>query len=201
MSYHIFPCAGRENFLKRRNHLPDGALKPIDPKGSLSMLNSGWNDPVMLPLSTTRHLLPPTEAHWDSPTVNVLPSADTAELKSVLAGSSRGFGSSGSSVAPRPMMPRTPLQSMGKNRARSEHWFSDPIHGVFTNQVPDIKDRYATVNRSVFNQRPGVQVNPVSPRVQERLNMSLAGIPAPNEHAKPHLGRSHHCWERINGPI
>lgn len=189
MSHHIFPCAGRENFLTRRNWDRNKLLEPLS---DTSVVNSGWNDPVFVPLSPRLPSMR-TEARWESPTVNVLPSA---EVKPMTA---RPFGATKPLARPLPSLPRTPLQSMG---ARSEHWFSDPIHGVFVNCVPEVDGRWTTSNRNVFRQRDGVTNSGVSSRVMERIANASNGSLQTTEHdfAKPHLSRSQHCWERVNGP-
>lgn len=138
MSHHFFPSAGRENYMTRRRRYPDGLLKPLQaPRGvaSTSTMNSGWNDPVILSLPHVDPLLPLSEreTQWASPTVNVLPSA-VSELEAI----SRPFGSVQQKTRRLPELPRTPLQSMGH---RSEHWYSDPIHGVFFSCVPEIEGR------------------------------------------------------------
>lgn len=177
MSYHFYPCGGRENFLKKGRQYSPQLLAPMDP-GKMSTVNSGWNDPVLMKLPFVDHR---NEPKWDSPTVNVLPSADSAR-----ALSARPFGSTKKPQLdnPPPMLPRTPLQSTG---ARSEHWYSDPIHGVFTNQVPEAKNRWTTSNRSVFRPRDGVQNSGVSARVLERLQASSNGSVSPSEHAKAYV--------------
>ena len=84
---------------------------------------------------------------------------------------------------------------------RSEHWYSDPIHGVFVNCVPEVTGRWTTSNRNVFCARDGVQPGEVSSRVLERIATANNGTLASSGHgfAKPQLSRSRHCWERING--
>ena len=165
MSHHIFPSAGREAFLSRRQRFPDGCLlAPI--KGAptaTSMLNSGWNDPVLLPVSMTVKRDP----RWESPTVNVLPT----QIKTL----NKPFGKANPPPRALPALPRTPLQSMAH---RSEHWYSDPIHGVFSNQVPHIPARWSTSNRSVFRQRDGVHAPGVSARVMLRIASASELSPA-----------------------
>jgi len=193
MSHHIFPCAGRNNFTATRKWDRDRLLAPLT---DTSVVNSGWNDPVFVPLSSMRKLLPPKmlESHWESPTVNVLPT----EMSSTAA---KPFGASGYVSQPRPQMlpplPRTPIQSMG---ARNEHWYSDPIHGVFGHCVPEASGRWTTSNRNVFCQRDGVSNSAMSASLRERLTNASNGIVQTSQHgfAKPHLSRSHHCWERLN---
>ena len=155
-------------------------------------VNSGWNDPVLLPVSKVAGHAEPT---WMSPTVNVLPT-DSPRPTSL---STRPFGSVATSKPVLPHMPRTPLQSMS---ARSEHWFSDPIHGVFFDSVPEQKGRWLTSNRNVFRQREGVHNSGVSASIMERVASASNGSISPSEHgsAKPYLSRSQHCWERVNTP-
>ena len=47
----------------------------------------------------------------------------------------------------------------------------------------------------------GVQLGETSPRVMQRLADASNGSLGASDHgfAKPHLSRSQHCWERING--
>ena len=182
MSYHIFPCAGRENYLTRRLHFPDGVLTPLE--SGVMMRNSGWNDPVLLSINSARTAR--EEPKWVSPDVNVLPT----EVKPS-ATINKPFGDSMPKRTLPALLPRTPIQSMG---TRSEHWYSDPIAGVFSNNVPQARgSHYQTINRSVFCQREGVQNGVVSPRVMERLANASNGLTTPSQHnfAKPHLSQGH----------
>ena len=84
MSYHVFPQAGREAYNPRRKFAAMHKLEPIrDASGHLrspdhALINTGWNDTALLPLDSSRHLLPPkmraNEPDWESPPINVLPS-------------------------------------------------------------------------------------------------------------------------------
>ena len=127
MSYNIFPQGGRENFLKQKafSHSLNGTI------------NSGWNHPLRL--STPAD---PRRSHWGpTPRNNVFPTNPGAmgrpngpELFRASTASSISSGTSGvlASTMTMSMMPRTPLHSV---TPRSEHWYSDPIHGVFSNHV------------------------------------------------------------------
>jgi len=197
MSYHIYPVAGRESFLRSRPRYPPQMLKSLNQPTTgtpfTTTINSGWNDPVLLPVSKVEGHAEPT---WSSPTVNVLPT-DSPRPLSI---SSRPFGSIAPSktVLPAmPMLPRTPLQSMS---ARSEHWFSDPIHGVFTDSVSERNDRWTTSNRNVFRQRDGVHNSQMSASIMARVASASNGSISPSEHSKTYLSRSQHCWERVNTP-
>jgi len=191
MSYHIYPSGGRENYLRSRPRYPPGMLKPIQRASTVqpftSTINSGWNDAVLLPVSK---LVGRQEPEWESPTVNVLP---TEQSKSSLL-SSRPFGTMPKPVA-LPTIARTPLQSMG---ARSEHWHSDPIHGLFSGCVPEDSARWTTSNRNVFCVRNGVCNSPVSSGIMQRVMDASNGSISSNDFAKPYLSRSQHCWERVN---
>ena len=177
MSHHIFPSGGREAFLRKPRQYSPALLKPLD---KVSTINSGWNDPVLLALPST----PPDPRHepeWDSPTVNVLPNADSRRG----GFSPRPFGSTARPQLPAqlPSLPRTPLQSMA---TRNEHWYSDPIHGLFTNCVPEaVSSRWTTSNRNVFRPRPGVPDASVSSRVMERLANASNGTVSSSLTAKP----------------
>ena len=61
--------------------------------------------------------------------------------------------------------------------------------------------QWTTSNRNVFRARNGVQLGETSPRVVQRLADASNGSLGASDHgfAKPHLSRSQHCWERING--
>jgi len=194
MSYHIFPAGGGQQ------HLPGGVrrrlnLAHLEPLQNASVLNTGWNDTMSLPLNSTRHLMPLSmrEAHWEPPTVNVLPTA--MSRTATLSFPSKAFGSTTRRAEP---LPPTPLQSVGR---RSEHWYSDPIHGVFSTNVVDVPNRFATSNRNVFTPRPGVPAPAVPAGVLERVASASEGslYSARDGWSKPQLSRSQHCWDRING--
>jgi len=196
MSYNIFPSSGREAYKTRQHWNLSSPITALEPLAETSVINSGWNDPVMLSLSGSQGFAAgKREPRWESPTVNVLPSATTESMMH----NSRPFGRTATPVAkPLPPLPRTPLQSMVR---RSEHWYSDPIHGVFVNCVPEDPGRWTTSNRNVFHERLGVTNSVHSDSVLMRMTAALNGQPVQSVHsfAKPQLSRSQHCWERING--
>ena len=195
MSYHIFPAGGGQQ------HLPGGRrrrlnLAHLEPLQNMSVLNTGWNETIGLSLDSTLHMLPPAlrEAHWESPSVNVLPTAASQAARAASPFPNKPFGST---TRHKPL-PRTPLQSVGR---RSEHWYSDPIHGVFSASVAEVPNRWATSNRNVFTARPGVPAPAVPPGVLARVASASQGslYSAREGFTKPQLSRSQHCWDRLNG--
>ena len=193
MSYHIYPMGGRENVLRRRPRYPPQMLKALPATNGMpftTTVNSGWNDPVLLPVSRVEGRRP--EPEWSSPIVNVLPSQQ--KLPSI---NNRPFGSTAALL---PTISRTSsLQSLG---ARSEHLFSEPTRGVpeaqrmgFFNStgvptgVPGKTDRWRTSNRAVFRQRTGVLNSSVSESILMKVNSASNGFIPPSEHgsAKPYV--------------
>lgn len=211
MSYHVFPQAGREAYNPRRKFAAMQKLEPIrDTSGHVrspdhAMVNTGWNDTALLPLDSTRHLLPPkmrtNETGWESPTINVLPTA--ASKTDLLANTSRrpfgqtsGGGTNGLLLQQHKLNAsvRTPLAAVGQ---RSEHWYSNPIHGVFTEYVQETPERWVTSNRNVFAPRTGVPAPSVSASILQRVASTSSGSLQYSTHGftRPQISRLQHCWD------
>ena len=71
--------------------------------------------------------------------------------------------------------------------ARSEHWHSDPIHGLFSGCVPEDSARWTTSNRNVFCVRNGVCNSPVSSGIMQRVMDASNGSISSNDFAKPYV--------------
>lgn len=179
MSYHIFPAGGGQQ------HLPGGVrrrlnLAHLEPLQNASVLNTGWNDTMSLPLNSTRHLMPLSmrEAHWEPPTVNVLPTA--MSRTATLSFPSKAFGSTTRRAEP---LPPTPLQSVGR---RSEHWYSDPIHGVFSTNVVDVPNRFATRCARTTHPSPPSLLRPSTHRLLPAAYACVPRLPSPQQPQRVH---------------
>lgn len=152
MSYHVFPQAGREAYNPRRKFAAMAKLEPLDGRpANYALMNTGWNESTLLPLDSSRHLLPPSRwnTNWETPTTNAFPMSAT--IKSDLSSSSFGrpFGSTSSSgvggmrlaLHKQKASIRTPLGAISR---RSEHFYSNPIHGVFSEHVEEQPERWVT---------------------------------------------------------